>query len=190
MSASAPTGGPARAVIALGSNLGDREATLLAATREIADSDGVELVAASSLHETAALRPDGIDPDAPAYLNAVVIVETALDPRALLEVLRGIEQEHGRVRSERWGDRTLDLDIIDVSGVTVSSEDLTLPHPRAHERDFVLRPWLEADPDAVLTGRGRVALLLVELVETGRGVSTGSTSMRGATSMRAPEGES
>lgn len=147
-------------MLALGSNLGDREATVLAAVREIADLPGVELVAASGLHETPALKPQGIDPDAPAYVNAVVIVETALEPEVLLARLREIEQAHGRVREERWGDRTLDLDLIDVPGVVVETPELTLPHPRAHERAFVLEPWLEADPDARLTGHGSVAALL------------------------------
>ncbi len=155
----------ARVVLALGSNLGDREATVLAAVREIADLDGVELVAASGLHSTVALKPEGVDPDAPAYVNAVVIVETALDPHALLTALRAIEHAHGRVRTERWGDRTLDIDIVD-AGVTITTPDLTLPHPRAHERDFVLAPWLEADPDAVLTGRGSVRDLLATLTHT------------------------
>jgi 7,8-dihydro-6-hydroxymethylpterin-pyrophosphokinase len=92
----------------------------------------------------------------------VVIVETDLDPHTLLAQLRAIEHTHGRVRAERWGDRTLDLDIAD-AGVTITTRDLTLPHPRAHERDFVLAPWLEADPDAVLTGRGAVRDLLATL---------------------------
>lgn len=153
----------ARAVIALGSNLGDREQTLLAATREIADLDGVELIAASGAVETVAVKPQGKDPDAPAYLNAVVIVETSLDPLDLLHRLREIEQRHGRVRAERWGDRTLDLDLIDVAGVTLSTEELTLPHPRAAERAFVLEPWLQADPDARLTGHGPVRDLLEAL---------------------------
>lgn len=152
-----------RAVIALGSNLGDRARTILEATRAIADLDDVELVAASGLHETVALTPHGADPDAPAYLNAVVIVMTSREPADLLAALNAIEHDHGRVRTERWGDRTLDLDLIDVPGVTVESSALTLPHPRAHERAFVLAPWLEADPDAVLTGRGRVADLLAAL---------------------------
>lgn len=153
----------ARAVIALGSNLGDRRATLLAATREIADLDGVEIVAASGAVETVALKPQGEDPDAPAYLNAVVVVETALEPLDLLHRLREIEQAHGRVRAERWGDRTLDLDLIDVAGVSLATEELTLPHPRAAERAFVLEPWLQADPDARLTGRGPVRDLLEAL---------------------------
>jgi 2-amino-4-hydroxy-6-hydroxymethyldihydropteridine diphosphokinase len=156
-----------RAVVALGANEGERAATLLAATRELAEADGVELVAISSLHETVALRPDGRDPDAPPYLNAVALVRTTLTPEALLELLHRIEAAHGRVREEHWGDRTLDLDIIDVAGLTRDRADLTLPHPRAHERDFVLRPWLEVDPDAVLPGHGRVADLVAALDSAG-----------------------
>lgn len=152
-----------RAVVALGSNLGDRSATILAATRALADLQGVDLVAVSSVHETVALTPAGEDPDAPAYLNAVAVVETTLDPHTLLDALRAIEADHGRVRETRWGDRTLDLDLIDVAGVTLDDDRLTLPHPRAHERAFVLAPWLEADPDAVLTGHGPVADLLASL---------------------------
>ena len=153
----------AHAVIALGANLGDRQATLLAATRELANADGVELTAISPVIETAALRPDGVDHDAPAYLNAVALITTTLTPVALLDVLTGIERVHGRVRSERWGDRTLDLDIVDFAGLQSTSERLTLPHPRAFERDFVLKPWLAVDPDAVLPGHGRVADLVAGL---------------------------
>ena len=150
-------------VIALGSNLGDRGATLLAAVRELADTPGVELTAVSTLIETVALKPEGVDPDAPPYLNGVALIRTTLTPPALLEVLAGIERAHGRERTERWGDRTLDLDIVDFAGTVSRSERLTLPHPRAHERDFVLRPWLEVDAEAKLPGRGRVADLLAEL---------------------------
>lgn len=153
----------APAVIALGSNLGDRGATLLAAVRELADTPGVELTAVSTLIETPALKPDGIDPDAPPYLNGVVLIRTTLTPSALLDVLAGIERAHGRERHERWGDRTLDLDIVDFAGLTSHTDRLTLPHPRAHERDFVLRPWLEVDADATLPGHGRVADLLAGL---------------------------
>lgn len=137
-------------MIALGSNLGSREATLLAAIREVADLPGVQLVATSSLVESVAVKLSGSDPHAPAYLNAVIIVETVLEPAALLSALWSIEQGHGRVRAERWADRTLDLDIIDVDGMTLQTDTLTLPHPRAAEREFVLAPWLEADEDAVL----------------------------------------
>jgi 2-amino-4-hydroxy-6-hydroxymethyldihydropteridine diphosphokinase len=151
------------AVVALGSNLGDREATLLAATRELADADGVDLIAVSSLHETVALKPDGPDESAPAYLNAVALIRTKLTPPELLALLHRIEAAHGRERTEHWGDRTLDLDLIDVAGIRHDAGGLTLPHPRAAEREFVLRPWLEVDPDAVLRGHGRVDKLLAGL---------------------------
>ena len=156
----------AHAVIALGGNLGDRKATMLAAVRELAETRGIEVTAISRVIETAALRPSGVDPDAPAYLNAVVLVTTTLTPGDLLTELNRIEQAHGRVRSERWGDRTLDLDIIDFAGISSSSERLTLPHPRAFERDFVLKPWLEVDPDAELPGHGSVAALVAGLEGT------------------------
>ena len=156
-----------RVVIAFGSNLGDRAETIVAAAREIADLPGVELTAVSTLHETPALKPHGVDLAAPAYLNAIAIVETDVDPHELLASLREIEQAHGRVREERWGDRTLDLDIIDADGIEVSTGDLTLPHPRARERAFVLEPWLEVDPDATLSGR-RVRDLLDALPEAPR----------------------
>jgi 2-amino-4-hydroxy-6-hydroxymethyldihydropteridine diphosphokinase len=151
-----------RAVLALGSNLGDRRATMLEAVRRIADTAGVELVAASSLLESAAVKPEGVDPSAPAYLNGVVVVDTALTPEALLEAVNLIEADLGRVRGERWADRTLDIDIIDVVGESRSTERLTLPHPRAAERSFVLAPWLEVDPDAELGGV-RVSQLLAKL---------------------------
>lgn len=153
----------ADAVIAIGSNLGDRAATFQAAVRALAEADGIEVTAISTPIETVAVRPDGEDPDAPAYLNAVVLVRTTLAPHALLNLLNDIERRHGRVREERWGDRTLDLDIIDFAGMQSSSSDLTLPHPRAHERVFVLRPWAEVAPDAVLPGYGKVADLLAAL---------------------------
>jgi 2-amino-4-hydroxy-6-hydroxymethyldihydropteridine diphosphokinase len=151
------------AVIAFGANQGDRAETLHAAATELAEADGVDLVAISSLHETVAVRPGGPDPAAPAYLNAVALIRTTLTPGALLELLHVIESDHGRVRAERWGDRTLDLDIVDFGGLRLATDALTLPHPRAAERDFVLRPWLEVDPDAVLAGQGRVADLLAGL---------------------------
>jgi 2-amino-4-hydroxy-6-hydroxymethyldihydropteridine diphosphokinase len=148
------------AVIAFGANQGDRAATIHAAATELAASEGVELTAISSLHETIALRPEGPDPDAPAYLNAVALIRTTLTPDALLGLLHELEDRYGRVRGERWADRTLDLDIVDFAGIRRDRDGLTLPHPRAAERDFVLRPWLEVDPDAMLAGAGRVADLL------------------------------
>jgi 2-amino-4-hydroxy-6-hydroxymethyldihydropteridine diphosphokinase len=165
---SAPDGAGRAAVIAFGSNLGDRRATVLAAVRELAEADGVEVTAISDVIETVALRPQGEDPGAPAYLNGVALVRTTLSPDDLLAVLHRIESDHGRVRAERWGDRTLDLDIVDYAGEVRDDPALTLPHPRAAERDFVLRPWLQVAPDAVLPGHGRVADVLAAL-EAGTG---------------------
>lgn len=154
------------AVVALGSNLGDREAILRAAVRDIAALPGVEVTAVSGLVETPALKPEGVDTDAPAYLNAIAAVRTTLDAHYLLRALNGIEAAHGRVRAARWGDRTLDLDIIEFGGLLIASEDLTVPHPRAAERAFVLAPWLQIDPDAALPGLGRVDELLAATGET------------------------
>jgi 2-amino-4-hydroxy-6-hydroxymethyldihydropteridine diphosphokinase len=154
------------AVLALGSNLGDREETIRAGIRDIAALPGVILTGASGLVETPALKPDGVDTDAPAYLNAVVTVRTALDPHDLLRAVNGIERAHGRVRSVRWGDRTLDIDVIDFGGLVVESDDLTVPHPRAGERAFVLAPWLQVQPDAALPGLGRIDALLAATGET------------------------
>lgn len=151
-----------RAVLALGSNLGDRGATLLEAVRQLALDEGIEVVAASDLVETVALTPQGPDASAPGYLNGVVIIETTLTPDKLLDAANAIEAALGRVRGERWADRTIDIDLVDVEGVTRSSERLTLPHPRAAERAFVLAPWLQVDPDARLTGV-RVSQLLARL---------------------------
>ena len=155
----------ADAVIAVGSNLGDRTAMFNAAVRALAEADGIEVTAISTPIESVAVRPDGEDVAAPAYLNAVVLVRTTLAPHALLTLLHAIENDNGRVRDERWGDRTLDLDLIDYAGMRSSTPDLTLPHPRAHERAFVLAPWAEVDPDAELPGHGRVADLLAALEE-------------------------
>ena len=154
---------PTSAVVAFGANLGRRAETIAEAARQLGETEGVELVTLAPLVETAALRPWGIDPDAPAYLNTVALVRTTLEPAALHAVLKNLEDTHGRVRETRWGDRTLDLDLITFGELTQDDPELTIPHPRAHERDFVLRPWLAADPQAVLPGRGRVAELLAAL---------------------------
>ncbi|MCU1417893.1 MAG: 2-amino-4-hydroxy-6-hydroxymethyldihydropteridine pyrophosphokinae [Schumannella sp.] len=154
------------AVIALGSNLGDREETIRGAIRDIAAIPGVEVTAASGLVETPALKPEGVDTDAPAYLNAVATVVTTLDAHYLLRALNGIEAARGRVRAARWGDRTLDLDIVEYGRLMIASEDLTVPHPRAGERAFVLAPWLQIEPDATLPGLGRIDALLAATGET------------------------
>jgi 2-amino-4-hydroxy-6-hydroxymethyldihydropteridine diphosphokinase len=148
-----------RAIVAFGANLGDREATIAAAVRELADTEGVALVAVSPVYETVAIKDAGVDADAPGYLNGVVALQTVLDPHALLARLLEIEAAHGRERTEHWGDRTLDLDLIDVDGLVLDDADLVLPHPRAWQRAFVLQPWLDLEPDATLTGRGPIAAL-------------------------------
>jgi len=147
----------ARAVIALGGNLGDRHETLDDAVTRLSGHDGITVVAVSSYVETVAVRIDGPDTDAPRYLNAVAIVETSLGAEALHGVLQEIESALGRERRERWGDRTIDLDLIDFAGQRFSTPALTVPHPRAHERLFVLEPWLEIDPQATIPGIGSVA---------------------------------
>jgi 2-amino-4-hydroxy-6-hydroxymethyldihydropteridine diphosphokinase len=149
-----------RTVLALGSNLGERKPTMLQAVRRIADLPTTEVVAISEPIDTVALKADGEDESAPRYLNAVLLMDTALAPETLLDELNRIEAELGRVRAERWGDRTLDIDIVTMEGVVVDGPRLTLPHPRAHERRFVLEPWLSLDPDAELPGHGRVDALL------------------------------
>lgn len=157
---------PARAVVALGANLGDRAATLDAAVAALAALPATRVVAQSAWHDSVALTPTGPDPSKPGYLNGVALLDTALAPRHLLHHLLRIEREHGRDRSdgvERWADRTLDLDLIQHGDVVRDDARLTLPHPRAHERAFVLAPWLEADPDARHATRGPVADLLAAL---------------------------
>lgn len=154
---------PAVAVVAFGANLGERRETIRAAAQRIARLPLVSDVRLSELIETVALRPDGPDPDAPGYVNAVAQVTTRLDPGILLGMLHAIEDENGRERHTRWGDRTLDLDLIAYGDVVSEDPRVLLPHPRAVERLFVLEPWLELDPDAELPGHGRVAALAADL---------------------------
>jgi 2-amino-4-hydroxy-6-hydroxymethyldihydropteridine diphosphokinase len=147
------------AIIALGSNLGDRAATIKQAAHEIADLGGTVFLKLSPLYESAAVKLDGVDHDAPEYLNAVALINTDLPPEALLTELAGIEQDHGRERFERWGDRTLDLDIIWMDGVVMETQQLTIPHPRAFERSFVLVPWNDVQPRAVVEPHGDISEL-------------------------------
>lgn len=149
-----------RVVVALGANLGDRGSTLRAAARAVAALPGVHPVASSHEVESVAVTLDGRDDTKPRYRNAVVVVDTDLEPQAFLDALHGIEDEHGRTRDVRWGDRTLDLDVVAVDDLRIDTATLTVPHPRAAERAFVLAPWLDADPAAVLPGVGPVADLL------------------------------
>lgn len=147
---------PQVAVIALGSNEGDRGEMLRAAAERLRRLPLVDELVMSEPIETVAIKPDGPDPDAPPYLNAVALMTTRLAPQVLLGMLHAVEEEQGRVRLERWGDRTLDLDLIAYGDFRSDAEHLRVPHPRAAERLFVLEPWLSIDPDAVLPGIGRV----------------------------------
>lgn len=152
MSASPPFRGN-RAYIGLGSNLGDSLGVLRGATARLAGLGAI--LAVSPVYET---DPVGLE-DQPAFLNAVVLLDTTLEPDALLDRLLGIEAEFHRERTVRWGPRTLDLDLIWYEGVTMDGDRLTLPHPRAHERAFVLRPLADIDPDLPLAGSTAGALL-------------------------------
>ncbi|MGO1928829.1 MAG: 2-amino-4-hydroxy-6-hydroxymethyldihydropteridine diphosphokinase [Microbacterium gubbeenense] len=157
-----------RAVVALGANLGDTAATFAEAVSELRDLPLTTDVVCSEPIESVAITLDGPDPSAPGYLNAVALLTTRLAPSVLLDALNDIESRHGRVRAERWGSRTLDLDLIAYGEVASDDPRLTLPHPRAHERDFVLGPWVSVDPDARLAGHGRVADLVERLREAAR----------------------
>ena len=142
------------AYVGLGSNLGDREATI---RRAIAALPGV--VAVSELRET---DPVGVT-EQPAFLNGVVALETELSPRELLDTLLAVERDLGRERRERWGPRTIDLDLLLYGGETVDEPGLTVPHPGLHVRRFALEPLTDLDPELVVPGRGRVEDLLAEL---------------------------
>lgn len=139
-----------RAYLALGSNLGDRLAHLQSAVDGLAAAEGVEVVAVSAVYETA---PVG-GPEQGPYLNAVVAVETALAPRALLGIGQHLEAAAARVRDVRWGPRTLDVDVLLVGDTRVDEPDLVVPHPRMHERDFVLAPLADVAPHLVAAPAG------------------------------------
>ncbi|MFD4349162.1 2-amino-4-hydroxy-6-hydroxymethyldihydropteridine diphosphokinase [Streptomyces coelicoflavus] len=156
---------PKRAVIALGANLGNRLETLQGAIDALEDTPGVRVKGVSPVYET---EPWGVAPDSqPSYFNAVVIVKTTLPPDSLLERAHAVEEAFHRVRDERWGPRTLDVDIVAYAEVVSDDPRLTLPHPRAHERAFVLAPWLDMDPEAALPGQGSVADLLGAVTRDG-----------------------
>ncbi|CAL9543187.1 2-amino-4-hydroxy-6-hydroxymethyldihydropteridine diphosphokinase [Streptomyces sp. enrichment culture] len=156
---------PKRAVLALGANLGNRLETLQGAIDALEDTPGVRVKGVSPVYET---EPWGVDPGSqPSYFNAVVIVKTTLPPASLLERAHAVEEAFHRVRDEHWGPRTLDVDIIAYAEIVSDDPQLTLPHPRAHERAFVLAPWLDVDPGALLPGQGTVAALLESVTREG-----------------------
>ncbi|WP_018654636.1 2-amino-4-hydroxy-6-hydroxymethyldihydropteridine diphosphokinase [Actinomadura flavalba] len=159
-----------RVVLSLGSNLGDRLDNLQEAVDALFDAPGLQYVATSPVYETAPYAPPGETlPEQGEYLNIVLVADTRLPPENLLERVLNIENSMGRVREVRWGPRTLDIDIVVFGNVSSDDPDLTLPHPRAHERAFVLKPWADIEPDVLLPGHGRVGDLAAEVAgEVGR----------------------
>ncbi|MFE3268520.1 2-amino-4-hydroxy-6-hydroxymethyldihydropteridine diphosphokinase [Streptomyces sp. NPDC059215] len=169
---------PKRAVLSLGSNLGNRLETLQGAVDALEDTPGVRVKAVSPVYET---EPWGVEPGSqPSYLNAVVVLRTSLPPSSLLERAHAVEEAFDRVRDERWGARTIDVDIVAYADVVSDDPVLTLPHPHAHERAFVLAPWHDVDPEAQLPGRGPVGQLLA-------GVGREDVAPRADLELRLPE---
>ncbi|MGX1271519.1 2-amino-4-hydroxy-6-hydroxymethyldihydropteridine diphosphokinase [Streptomyces phaeoluteigriseus] len=169
---------PKRAVISIGSNLGNRLETLQGAIDALEDTPGLRIKAVSPVYET---EPWGVEPGSqPSYFNAVVVLKTTLPPSSLLERAHAVEEAFHRVRDERWGARTLDVDIVAYADVVSDDPSLTLPHPRAHERAFVLAPWHDVEPGAQVPGRGAVA----ELLDT---VSRDGVAARKDLELRLPE---
>lgn len=143
-------------MLSLGSNLGDRLDNLQGAIDALFDAPGLKVVAISPVYET---KPVG-GPEQGDFLNVVIVADSNVAPRSLLERVLNIEESMDRVRDVRWGPRTLDIDIVTIGELTCDDPELTLPHPRAHERAFVLVPWADVEPDAALPGRGPVRDLL------------------------------
>lgn len=153
-----------QAVLSIGSNLGDRSGRLQGAVSALEDTPEVTVVAISSVYETEPLgTPEGSD----RFLNAVVLLDTTLTVHTLLDRALAIEDAFGRERSEPGAPRTLDVDIIVVGDRIADDDQLTLPHPRAHERGFVLVPWLEVDPEGEIPGRGFIADLVADVDTSG-----------------------
>ena len=148
-----------RAYVGLGANLGPREVTLLRAVDLLAAAEGVDVVAVSQLRET---EPVGLV-DQPPFLNGAVALDTTLTARDLLALLLAVERELGRVRAERWGPRTVDLDLLVYGDEVVDEAGLRVPHPRLGERRFALEPLAELAPDLVIPGLGDVAGVLAAL---------------------------
>ncbi len=147
-----------KVVLALGANLGDPRKQISLAIDAIRDLVKVEKV--SSLYETAPFKVNDAQPN---YINAVLVGETELQPKELIKELLAIEAKLGRQRTLPKAARTIDIDIVDYEGFFLESDELTLPHPRAHERRFVLEPWVEIEPDAVLREHGPIKELLAAL---------------------------
>ena len=146
-----------KAVVALGANIGNPRAQMDLAVALLREA--TEVIAVSSYFVT---KPVG-GPEQPDYLNAVCILESDLPATDLLAVLQGIEKSLGRERTVQWGPRTIDLDLIQYGSLLSAADELELPHPRAHERRFVLEPWFEIEPDAILLTHGKISELLAQL---------------------------
>jgi 2-amino-4-hydroxy-6-hydroxymethyldihydropteridine diphosphokinase len=148
-----------KAVIALGANLGNPQENIDLALALL--KEATEITAISSMYVT---KPVG-GPAQPDYINAVALAESELPAADFLSMLHGIETALGRERVEHWGPRTIDLDLIQYGSILSYSDELLLPHPRAHERRFVIEPWHEIDPDGILLTHGRIDALLRTLLE-------------------------
>jgi len=146
-----------KAVIALGANIGDPKAQMDLAVAMLREA--TDVISVSEYFSTTPVS----DIEQPDYLNAICIAESELPALDLLGVLHGIEKTLGRERLEKWGPRTIDLDLIQYGSLLSSADELTLPHPRAHERRFVLEPWVSIDPEAILLTHGKISELLVQL---------------------------
>ena len=146
-----------KAVIALGANIGSPKEQMDLAVAMLRES--TEFIALSSYYTT---KPVG-GPEQPDYINAVCIIESELPALDLLSLLHGIEKSLGRERNEKWGPRTIDLDLIQYGNLLSKADELELPHPRAFERRFVLEPWYEIEPDAILLTHGKISELLAHL---------------------------
>jgi 2-amino-4-hydroxy-6-hydroxymethyldihydropteridine diphosphokinase len=147
------------AFVGIGSNLGDREENLRRAVELLSAEEGIDVIAVSEVRETEPVGPVEQDP----FLNGAVRIETDLAPRELLERLLAVEQRLGRVREERWGPRTIDLDLLLYDDVSVDEPGLTVPHPRLHERRFALEPLADLAPSLKIPGKGSISALLAEL---------------------------
>jgi 2-amino-4-hydroxy-6-hydroxymethyldihydropteridine diphosphokinase len=150
------------AALALGANLGEARTAMRQAVASLTAHPDVDVIAVSGLWQTAAIG----GPEQPDFLNAVVLVDTTLEPSDLLGLAHELEHAAGRVRSLRWDPRTLDIDILAYNGQRTTDPELTLPHPRAHERSFVLTPWSQVDPEFVLAPIGRSARTVAQWART------------------------
>ena len=148
-----------KAVIALGSNLGDRRASIVQAIARIAKTPRIRVTKYAPIFESKALTLTGIDTSKPEYLNTVIEIKTSLKPEELLLALQAIENQLGRLRKERWGDRTIDIDIITYGQHSLYSRSLVIPHPEAANRSFVIVPWYVMDQSAKLPDIGRIEKL-------------------------------